>query len=159
MPVFETEDYEPIIGFTATVKVDDTFDTLTNQAFTNPLTITVPKRTWGEFEATRLNQANYARDFKPTLLDNGEMQIEGFFSRPEHERVQALAGNGGTGKPPTQEWVLTSPDPDDDHYGLTATFDGWVKEVGEIKFEKDKEVMFAFTVRIRGAITYGDTEP
>lgn len=144
---------ESHIGFGAKLTVNDGASNAQAE-FSNVLTFMIPKREFGEYETTLLNQlvsAAHSKDrtFNPTLRDNGLVQVEGFFTKAEYIRMVALHGVKG------KTFVLTSPDADGAAaiVAMVCTFDGWVKELGEVKFEFDKPVMASFGIRVSGPIT------
>lgn len=149
---------ESIIGFGAFISVNDGASNA-HVLFKNVLTVSLPDREFGEYETTLLRQLDADsklskdRTFAPTLRDNGSVPVEGMFTKAEYTRLVGLQGVKG------KEFILTSPDADGNTSTLTplkATFKGFVKKVGGVKFEKDKEVMCTFEIRVSGPIKIED---
>jgi hypothetical protein len=142
---------DSIIGFRTKVSVNDGASDA-EQFFTKAMTVNLPAREIGEYEEKVLNTANKNRTYRPTLIDNGTVTVEGYFSKTEYARLVALLGIEG------KTWKLYSPDED----GATATVTpgvytlaGFLKKIGEAKFEKDKEVSVSFELRVN-SVTVAD---
>lgn len=134
----------PTIGFRARLSVDDGASNA-EQFFTTAVKINLPAREVGEYEDMTLHTSTKNRTFKPTLIDNGNVNAEAYFSKAEYARLVALLGVEG------KTWKLYSPDED----GATATLTpgvytlvGFLKSIGEVSFEKPTEIKVPFTLRV-----------
>lgn len=133
----------PIIGFRARLSVNDGASDA--EQFFNNVKVTLPAREVGEFEDLTLYTSTKNRTFKPTLVDNGTVNFEAWFTKAEYARLVALLGVEG------KTWKVYSPDED----GATATLTpgvytlvGWLKSIGEVSFEKATEVKVPFAMRV-----------
>lgn len=134
----------PLIGFRARLSVNDGASNA-EQFFTTAVKIGLPAREVGEYEDLTLHTATKNRSFKPTLVDNGTLNAEAYFSKAEYARLVALLGVEG------KTWKLYSPDEDGATATLTPavyTLAGFLKGVGEVTFEKPTEIKVPFTLRV-----------
>jgi hypothetical protein len=128
---------ETMIGFKAKCKVDSTY-------FAKTVMLQIPSREFGEAEFTSLDQANKERVFKSTLRDNGTAVMELFFTAENMTAVLALHGVND------KSFVFESPDPDGSEAALGKSFTcvGFLKKIGEVKFEKDQPAKFNVEIRV-----------
>lgn len=134
---------DSIIGFKAVLTVTDGVANAA-QSFSKAVTIQIPAREYGEYEEKCLVTATKDRKFRPTLVDNGTMTCTSYFNRADYIRMVALLGVEG------KTWKLTPPDEDGTGVIVAQTqiLEGWLKKIGEVVFEKDKEVMVTFELRV-----------
>ncbi len=128
---------ETMIGFKATCTVDAA-------AFVKTVMLQIPSREFGEAEFTALDQATKDRVFVSTLRDNGTAVMELYYTAENLTRALALHGVND------KEYIFKSPDPDGAGaaLGKTITCKGFLKKIGEIKFEKDQPVKFNVEIRV-----------
>lgn len=141
---------DSIIGFKAVLSVNDGVAGA-QQTFAKAIKLNFPAREVGEYEEKVLVTPTRNRTFRPTLVDNGTVTCEGYFNRADYIRMVALLGVEG------KVWKLTPPD-EDGTGAIVAqiqTLDAWLKKLAEVTFEKDKEVMVSFELRVN-AITVSD---
>lgn len=142
---------EPTIGFRARLSCNDGANNA-EKFFEDSIIITLPAQEVGEFEDKRLHTPTRSRRFLPTLVDNGTMMAEGYFSKAEYLRMRALLGKTG------KTWKLYTPDEDGAAATATpllATLDGWLKKIDQVRFEKDVENKVTFELRVN-EITISD---
>ncbi|QEL18531.1 hypothetical protein [Limnoglobus roseus] len=103
----------------------------------------IPAREFGESEVTSIDQADIDRVFIPTLRDNGTATAELYASA--ENVAAALALHGVKNK----TFVCKSPDPDGEGaaLGKTFTITGFLKKIGETKYEKDQPNKFTIEIR------------
>lgn len=128
---------ETMIGFKAKCKIGSTY-------FAKTVMLQIPSREFGEAEFTALDQADKERVFKSTLRDNGTAVMELYFTAENY--AAALAQHGVN----DVSYIFESPDPDAAGAGLGKSFTcvGFLKKIGEIKFEKDQPVKFNVEIRV-----------
>ena len=142
---------DPTIGFRARLSCNDGAANA-EKFFEDNIVIALPAQEFGEFEDKRLHTPTKSRRFLPTLLDNGTVTAEGYWSKAEYLRLKALLGKTG------KVWKLYAPDEDGAAVTLTpllATLDGWLKKIDSVRFEKDVENKFTFELRVND-ITLAD---
>ncbi|MEO8082695.1 MAG: hypothetical protein ABI780_02670 [Ardenticatenales bacterium] len=146
----------PAVGFTCKFEVDDGTASA-YVALTGVTVITLPAEEVGEAEVTELNQLDDAsasdpvRRWIPTkLIDAGTIVVESFYTKANHTRIRALHGVKG------KHFKITAPGEATDGSSTTevATLPGFVKKLGEIKYEKDVPVSFSFEVRVSAKGTF-----
>lgn len=150
-----------ITGFQAKCEVDDggtgAAAGSTSTVFANLLTLMIPKRTAGAFDATELNQLDGSSAVDPVEREEptgtikvGDTQAEIKYTKAHHTRLNALLGQRG------YTWKISAPD--DLSAGtatiLTCSFVGFVSEIGEVKFEKGKPVSIPFVLTVSRKPTY-----
>ena len=128
---------ETLIGFNAICSVD-------TLPFVKTVMLQIPSREYGEAEFTSLDQATKDRVFVSTLRDNGTATLNLFFTAENYARALALHGVND------KNFVFTSPDPDGVGTAVSKviTCKGFLKKIGEVKFEKDKPTEFAVEIRV-----------
>lgn len=125
------------IGFKATLTAD-------GNAIAETVMVTLPDRTFGEAEITPLNQATFDRQFLSTLRDNGQCQVEIFYTPANYSAMLGLHGVNN------KNYVFTTPDPDAAGPGTaqTLTMRGFLSVLGGPKAEKDQPMKFTITIRV-----------
>ncbi len=128
---------ETLIGFNAICSVD-------GAVFVKTVMLQVPSREYGEAEFTSLDQTTKDRYFVATLRDNGTATLNLYFTAENYARALALHGVND------KSFIFTSPDPDGVGPALSKviTCKGFLKKIGEVKFEKDKPVEFTCEIRV-----------
>ena len=128
---------ETMIGFNAICSVDAA-------PFVKTVMLQIPSREYGEAEFTSLDQTTKDRVFVSTLRDNGTATINLFWTAENYVRALALHGVND------KNFTFTSPDPDGAGTAVPKVIacKGFLKKIGEVKFEKDKPVEFAIEIRV-----------
>lgn len=127
-----------MIGFGAFMTLPDgASDAAT--AMMDAVTVMFPAQEFGESEVTKLTQSDLFRVFIPTLRDGGMLTVESLYNEADYLRVVALLGKN------PKTFTVTDPQATSP---LVGTITGWIKKLGEVKFEKDKESVFSFEVRV-----------
>ena len=135
------------LGFQAKIE-EKAITAGTYAAFLNVMTITLPPIDVGEEEVKELGAVDDSsnpdpvRRFEPTLQDPGTVKVEGYFTKAEYVRLRGLAGT---------KRLFKITHPDDGTSGTpvptVAEGPGFIKNVGEVKFEKDALVKTSFEIR------------
>lgn len=130
-----------MIGFTAKITLPDGIEGA-QTAFADSVTVMFPAVEFGETEVTPLTPVtpgDLFRKYLPTLKDGGELTVEAFYNEADYLRVHALNGV------PDKTYKVTDPQATSP---LVGTIEGFVKKVGEVKFEKDAPATYQFGVRV-----------
>lgn len=133
-----------MIGFTAKITLPDGASGA-QAAFSESVTVMFPAITVGTAEATPLTPADsgdYFRKFLATLREGGEVTVEYHYNEADYLRTIALLPTPGQAD---KTFAITDPQASSP---LVGTVTGFIKEVGEVKFEKDAVVMGSFKLQV-----------
>lgn len=122
--------------------------------FADLVKIVLPAVEAGEQEVTGLNQvdgsskADPVRRFLPTLIDQGLIKAEGFYTKAGYVTLHGLVAKKD------KTFVITAPPSTEGGSDtLAATFTGFVKKVDEVEFDKENPTMVKFEIRVSKAAT------
>lgn len=131
--------------------------------FAGSVVITLPKRTRGKMDITKLDQRDGGGALDPemkfaplSLFDNGDLQVEAFYTPTDYKTISDLLKTPGK-----QAYIFTDNQPASGTgpVAASATFNGFVTELGDVKREKDKPSTFSFTVCIADTFVFSAGTP
>jgi hypothetical protein len=151
---------QSLLGMGATLSIGTQTDTPTYTVINGVKKVSPPKPKWGTEDVTTLNTASATRVFIKTLLDPGEVTIDGEWQSADPGQVALSAAlNSLSIATYGQVFPFKLALPPDlvggqVTTGDTVTFNALVTDwaVGEV--EVDKVVTFASSLKITGPITY-----
>lgn len=120
----------------------------TMAAFGQATNITVPESKTTAISATRLNQTNRYKRYRPGLIDGGVLTFDGFFDKSDFTTLKGYEEAG------TEFWIqIGIPEPDDATHLSTWSAHGFVTSLG-VGVEEDNGIMVPVGFQINGKPQY-----
>jgi hypothetical protein len=154
-----TQTAQPLLGLAATISIGTQAASPVYTVINFVKKITPPKPKWGTEDTTTLGTPSQTRTFMKTLIDPGELQIEGLYEQDPGQVALAAAFNSAAVTTYGQAFPFKFELAPDVVGGQTTTGDTYVYSglvtdytVGEADI--DKVVPFSATIKISGPPTF-----
>lgn len=149
------------VGFSTALTVNDTSAGTVYTAIPEVIDIAFGGRETGVVDITTLNQRNgstivYEKTFMPSRVVNpGQIKLQVQWTPAVFTRFKALESIDYQAPTVATNWKLTAPDPDGAGSIVAQTYavNGFVFKIGDIKFERENQLMFEVDIQISGPWT------
>lgn len=113
-------------------------------AFGQATNITIPESKTTSTSATRLNQTNKYKRFRPGLVDPGNLTFDGFFDKTDFDTLKDFEEAG------TEFWIeIAIPEPDSTSNVSTWSAHGFLVSLGT-SVEEDNGIMVSVGFQVNG---------